>query len=91
MISKSTLGGAIAILAATGLASSAFAQMRADAIGKGPIADPSSLHAFSLVACYAPSCTGGGSAGYNYHVAHDYRLKQHHAHARDHNLPGATK
>jgi hypothetical protein len=84
MIRKSKLGasklGAIAFIAAIGLASPAFAQMRADAIGKGTLTDASRLHAFTLVACYDPSCTGGGSVGYNYHVAHDYRLKQHHIH-----------
>jgi hypothetical protein len=87
MIRKSKLG-AIAFIAAIGLVSPAVAQMRADAIGKGPLTGASSLHAFSLVACYDPSCTGGGSAGYNYHVAHDYRLKQRHVH---HDLPSATK
>jgi hypothetical protein len=90
MISKSTLG-AIAFIIATGLAAPAFAQMRADAIGNGPIADPSSLHAFTLVACYTEACNGGGSVGYNHQVATDYRLRHRHAHGRDHNLSGATK
>ena len=27
---------------------------------------------------YGPSYTGGGSAGYNRHVATDYKLKRHH-------------
>jgi len=27
---------------------------------------------------YGPGYTGGGSAGYNHHVATDYRLKHHH-------------
>jgi hypothetical protein len=76
MISKSKLGG-IAFIAAIGLASPAFAQMQASAIGKGRVADPSSLHAFTLVACYTEACNGGGSTGYNHSVATDYRLKKH--------------
>lgn len=79
MITKSTLG-AIAFVSVIGLASPAFAQMPTNAIGKGPIADPSSLRSLTLVACYDPSCTGGGSTGYNHHVATDYRLKHPHAH-----------
>jgi hypothetical protein len=90
MIRKSTLC-VIALLAATGLAPPAFAQMRADAIRKGPIAYPSSVYAFALVACYTEACNGGGSVGYNHQVATDYRLKHHHAHVRDRNLPGANK
>jgi hypothetical protein len=85
MISNSKLGAA-AFIAAIGLASPAFAQ--ASAIGKAPVA---SVHAFTLVACYDPSCTGGGSAGYNHHVATDYRLKHHSAHAKDRNQPAANK
>jgi hypothetical protein len=76
MISKSKLGG-IALIAAIGLASPAFAQMEASAIGKGPAADPNSFHAFTLVACYTEACNGGGSTGYNHSVATDYRLKKH--------------
>jgi hypothetical protein len=77
MISKSKFGGFV-FIAAIGLASPAFAQMmQAGAIGKGPAADPSSLHAFTLVACYTEACNGGGSTGYNYMVAKDYRLKKH--------------
>lgn len=55
MINKSKLG-AIAFIAAMGLASPAFAA------SPGP---------------YGPAYTGGGSAGYNHHVATDYRLKHH--------------
>ena len=80
MISKSKLGG-IAFFAAIGLASPAFAQMQAGAIGKGAAADPGNLHAFTLVACYTEACNGGGSTGYNYMVSKDYRLKKH-PHAR---------
>jgi hypothetical protein len=76
MISKSKLG-AIALIAAAGLASPAFAQMQAHAIGQGPVADPSSLHAFTPVANYGAAASGGGSAGYNRGVATDYRLKHH--------------
>jgi hypothetical protein len=60
MISKSKLGatlGAIAFIAATGLASPSFAA--------GP---------------YDQGYTGGGSAGYNHHVATDYKLKHHSKH-----------
>ena len=73
MISKSKLG-AIAFIAAAGLASPAFAQMQAHAIGKGPV---SSLHGFTTVANYGARANGGGSAGYNRGVATDYRLKHH--------------
>lgn len=62
MISKSKLGvklGAIAFVAAIGLASPA------SAAGSGP---------------YGAGYTGGGSAGYNHHVATDYRLKHHSKH-----------
>jgi hypothetical protein len=76
MISTSKLGG-FAFVAAIGLASPAFAQMPAGAIGKGSLADPSSPQAFSLVACYSAACNGGGSTGYNHSVATDYRLKKH--------------
>jgi hypothetical protein len=76
MISKSKLGG-IAFIAAIGLVSPASAQMQASAICKGPVADPSSLRAFTLVACYTEACNGGGSTGYNHSVATDYRLKKH--------------
>lgn len=90
MIRKSKLG-AIAFVAAIGVASPAFAQMQASAIGKGPIADPS-IHAFTLVACYSADCNGGGSAGYNHNVATDYRLKHHASpHGHDHNMPSANK
>jgi hypothetical protein len=79
MISKSKVG-AIAFIAAIGLAAPAFAQVQAHAIGKGPVADPSSL--FTLVAHYGssnlgPGQSGGGSYGYNNNLATDYRLKQH--------------
>jgi hypothetical protein len=86
MINKSKLG-AIVFFTAIGLASPAFAQMQASAIGKGPVADPSSPHAFILVAnpqnygpgFYAPSHSGGGSVGYNRELE-TYRLKHLHAH-----------
>jgi hypothetical protein len=83
MIRKSKLG-AITFIAAIGLASPGFAQMQAGAIGKGPVADLSSLHAVTLVACYTAACNGGGSVGYNHQVATDYRLKHHNAHVRNH-------
>lgn len=35
-----------------------------------------------------PAATGGGSAGYNHHIATDYRLKHHHV---KHHKPSATK
>jgi hypothetical protein len=84
MISKSRLG-AMAVVAAIGFASPAFAQMHTNTIGKGPVASPSSLQAFTLVACYTAACNGGGSTGYNYQAATDYRLKHHgNPHARGH-------
>ena len=93
MISKSKLG-AIAFIAAIGFAFPAFAQMQAHAIGKGPVADPSSIHAFTPVANYGATANGGGSAGYNRGVATDYRLK-HRAkpHSRVHaaHQPSAIK
>jgi hypothetical protein len=83
MISNSKLG-AIGLIAAIGLASPAFAQTQASAIGKGPAGDPGSRHAFILVANppnygqrnYAPSQSGGGSSGYNRELE-TYRLKHH--------------
>lgn len=65
MIRKSKLA-AIALIAATGLASPALAA------SPGP---------------YGPGYTGGGSAGYNHHVATDYRLKQH----NEKHQPSSTK
>jgi hypothetical protein len=90
MISKSKLG-AFTFIAAIGVAFPAFAQMQASAIGKSTVADPSSLHTFTLVACYSASCNGGGSIGYNHHVATDYRLKHHSTHARGHNVSSANR
>ena len=75
MIRKSELG-AIAVIAALGLASPAFAQTHANAGSNGPIADPSSPHLI-LAANDSSSANGGGSAGYNHQVGTDYRLKQH--------------
>jgi hypothetical protein len=69
MINKSKLFaelGAIAFIAALGLASPAFA------------AGPQN---------YGPEYTGGGSAGYNHHVATDYRLKHH----PKHHLPNTAR
>jgi len=87
MISKSKLG-AIAFMAAIGFASPAFAQMQ-----KGPLGDPSSLHAFTMAAAtnYGPSATGGGSAGYNHDVATDYRLRHHHVKPHASAKPHAAK
>jgi hypothetical protein len=73
MISKSTLG-AIAFVAAAGLASPAFAQLPTNAIGGGPLLIP--------VANYSAGANGGGSAGYNHKLSTDYKLK-HHANSHD--------
>jgi hypothetical protein len=42
---------------------------------------------------YGPAYTGGGSAGYNHHVATDYRLKPHHVirHAPKQQAPSDTQ
>lgn len=56
MISKL---GAIAFIAAIGLAPMGLAS---PASAAGP---------------YGPQYNGGGSAGYNHHIATDYRLKHH--------------
>jgi hypothetical protein len=70
MINKSKLG-AIALIAAIGLVSPAFAA------NYGP-------------QYYAPSQTGGGSAGYNHNLSDYYRLKQH-SHTHHAAQPSATK
>lgn len=93
MISKSKLGasklGATAFVVAIGLASPALAQMHAGAIGK--VADPGGLSVIPVAhygaSNYAPSQTGGGSSGYNYNAATDYRLKQHRMNGRARNHP----
>ena len=77
MISKSKLGAA-AFVAAIALASPAL--VAAAPIGNGPVGAPGS--AVTPVANYgaqnyAPSQTGGGSAGYNHNLSTDYRLKHH--------------
>jgi hypothetical protein len=66
MISKSKLG-AIAFIAAIGLASALTTPTFAANYGAQN---------------YAPSQSGGGSAGYNHNLSTDYRLKHH---ARSHN------
>jgi hypothetical protein len=88
MMSKSKLVavklGASAVVAIMGLASPASAQMPANGIGRGALADPSSPHAFTLVdnppnygpQFYAPSQSGGGSIGYN-ELLMTHRLKKH--------------
>jgi hypothetical protein len=68
MISKSKLG-AIALIAAMGLASNLSSP--AFAANYGP-------------QNYAPGQTGGGSTGYNHNLTTDYRLKQHHSHKTTH-------
>jgi len=64
MISKSTLG-AIAVVAAIGFGSPAFAQ------ANNPNNNPT----------FSPGTTGGGSAGYNRQATTpNWRLKAHHHH-----------
>jgi hypothetical protein len=68
MISKSKLG-AIAFIAAIGLASLASPSFAAN---YGP-------------SNYGASQAGGGSSGYNHNLSTDYRLKKHaHAHQAAH-------
>lgn len=61
MTSKSKFG-AIALFAAIGLASGLVSPASAANYGSSN---------------YAPSQTGGGSAGYNHNLSTDYHLKQH--------------